>query len=104
MTDRIDRIEAILERIAEQQEQAQQLVNSNARSIEATSNAIAELRQTQEVDRADFRSSIEDVVGMVGTLATEMHTMQSNILGLQTENRRILERLETHFSDGHGAA
>ncbi len=104
MTDRMDRIEAILERIAEQQEQTQQQVSSNARSIEATSNAIAELRQAQEVDRADFRSSIEDVVGMVGTLATEMHTMQSNILGLQTENRRILERLETHFSDGHGAA
>src|SRR5512147_2525081 len=97
MTDRIDRIEAILERIAEQQEQTQHQVNSNARSIEATSNAIAELRQAQEVDRADFRASIEDVVGIVGTLATEMHTMQSNILWLQTENRRILERLETHF-------
>jgi len=32
-----------------------------------------------------------------------MRQMQSDIRGLQTESRRILERLEQHSSDGHGA-
>jgi uncharacterized protein YoxC len=34
---------------------------------------------------------------------TIIRQMQSDIRGLQTENRRILERLERHLSDGHGA-
>jgi hypothetical protein len=38
----------------------------------------------------------------VGEIVEQVGEMQSAIRGLQTENRRILERLEQHFSDGHG--
>lgn len=72
--------------------------------LEALAETILLAIQQQNGLVTDLRASVADVVGMVGTLAEEMHTMQSEIRGLQTENRRILERLESHFSDGHGAA
>ncbi len=86
MTERLDRLEALAETIllAIQQQQTQ----------------IGDL--TTQV--GDLRESVADTVGMIGSLAQEMHTMQSEIRGLQTENHRILERLEAHCSDGHGAA
>jgi radical SAM superfamily enzyme len=37
---------------------------------------------------------VEDTLSMITTLAEQMGEMQSEIRGLQTENRRILERLE----------
>jgi len=49
--------------------------------------------QLDELTR-DFRASITDVVTMVGNLVGEMHVMQSEIRGLQTENRHILEVLQ----------
>ena len=58
MTDRLDRIEAILEEVATQQRQfridiaeTRSICDSNARAIQANSNAIAELRQTVTDDR-----------------------------------------------------
>ncbi len=72
--------------------------------LEALAETILLAIQQQNGLVTDLRASVADVVGMVGTLAEEMHTMQTEIRGLQTENRRILERLESHFSDGHGAA
>lgn len=81
---RLDRLETLAETIllAIQQQQGQTQENSTQIS--------------------DLRASVQDTVQMVGTLASEMHLMQSEIRGLQTENRRILERLEQHVSNDHG--
>lgn len=79
--------------------------------LEALAETILLAVQQQQTQIGDLRESVADTVGMIGSLAAEMHTMQgeireiqSDIRGLQTENRRILERLEAHCSDGHGAA
>lgn len=117
MTERLDRIERILAETAESQSAAraesthwfnrmQQIVDSNARAIEANTAAISESRQTADEDRAQFRASIEDVVSMIGELGhtasatfERIDQMQSEVRGLQTENRRILERLEQRDRD-----
>lgn len=70
--------------------------------LEALAETILLAVQQQQTQMGDLRESVADTVGMIGSLAEEMHTMQSEIRGLQTENRRILERLEAHFSNGHG--
>ncbi|HEY9648343.1 MAG TPA: hypothetical protein V6C88_18335 [Chroococcidiopsis sp.] len=49
-----------------------------------------------------LRDSVNDTVSMVGSVLNEMHMMQADIRGLQTENRCILEQLERHTGDGHG--
>lgn len=72
--------------------------------LEALAETILLAVQQQQSQVNDLRASVVDLVGMIGNLGTDIHEMQSEVRGLQTENRRILERLETHFSDGHGAA
>lgn len=76
-TERIDRLEALAETIllAVQHQQAES----------------REQRSLIEQMQREMRDSISDVVSMVGTLATEMHNMQSEIRGLQLENRRMLD-------------
>jgi hypothetical protein len=60
--------------------------------------AIQQQKEQQDHDRQEFRESISDVVSMVGSLAQHMDTMQSQmtemqseIRGLQLENRRMLD-------------
>ncbi|MCC5639240.1 hypothetical protein LC593_26130 [Nostoc sp. CHAB 5844] len=88
--DRLDRIEATLERVSQQLDN-QVVVN-------------AELRQSV----GELTSSVSSLIGFANqhqenfmVLATEMREiridmreMQSEIRGLQTENRRILRILE----------
>ena len=74
--DRLDRIEATLDRQLE--------VNAEIRTSVVELRATAEaLLQTVQIHQQNF----EVIVG-------EIRQMQSDIRGLQTENRRIWERLE----------
>lgn len=96
----LDEIKAILLQTAQQQASLQQqlietrqIADSNARSIQANSNAISELV-------TEMRESITDTVGMIGNLAHQadedrqlIREMQSEVRGLQTQGNRILERL-----------
>lgn len=83
MSERLDRLEALAETIllAIQQQQTQ----------------ITEVREQQDRDRQEFREnlreSVDDVVSMIATLANNMSEMQSEVRGLQAENRRILDQL-----------
>ena len=95
-----DEIRDLLAQTALQQQESsdrlartEKIVESNARAIEANANAIAELRQTQEIDRADFRASIEDLVQMVTESAIRHEEHATFIRGLQRENRQILREL-----------
>jgi hypothetical protein len=76
---RLDRLEALSENIllAIQQQQQQ----SQAIQTEIQSN------------RTEMRQSIEDVVQMIATLAESADEDRKLIIGLQTENRRILDHL-----------
>jgi hypothetical protein len=75
-SDRLDRIEAALDRQLE--------VNAEVRTSVVELRATAEaLLQAVQIHQQNF----EVIVG-------EIRQMQSDIRGLQTENRRIWERLE----------
>lgn len=95
MSERLDRLEALAETILQGLQQQREI---NAAMTEA-----------QNVDRAEFRAHVENSWQAVNLIAQNsdrqlalIQEMQSEVRGLQTENRRILERLEQHFSNGHG--
>ncbi|NJR37754.1 MAG: hypothetical protein HC781_01610 [Leptolyngbyaceae cyanobacterium CSU_1_4] len=112
-SDRLDRIEAILERQAQQQsitqaqlaetrqltednarawERVQQLVESNARAIAANSDAIATSRQ-------EMRTNIEDVVSMISTSVEQAEIDRAEF---RATVQQILEALTQRFtSNGH---
>lgn len=88
-----------------------QIANSNAKAIQANSGAIADLRIAMEQQKQELRDQASETVewfsGVVNQADADrviIREMQSEVRGLQVENRRILERLERHRSDGHGVA
>ncbi len=88
-----------------------QIANSNAKAIQANSGAIADLRvlqqQTFEQIEGLARETLEELARMGGEADEDralIQEMQSEVRGLQIENQHILERIEHHLSDGHGAA
>jgi hypothetical protein len=69
---------------------------------ETTLLAIQQLAIQQRDTQAQLTNSVQDLVGMVTQLANDAAEDRKLIIGLQTENRRVLEWLEQHMSDGHG--
>lgn len=61
--------------------------------LEALAETILLAIQQQQAQIDDLRASVVDTVSMIGTLANEMNDMQSEIRGIQSENRRILDIL-----------
>jgi hypothetical protein len=75
---------------------------------ETTLLAIRELSNQQQSLSHQLHEEVTNVVGMVNLLVQNADrqwegftVMQSEIRGLQTENRRILERLEAHNHDNN---
>jgi len=100
---RLDRIEALLGILADRQNSTQQQLDqsaaiSNART-ETIFLAIQQIVEQQQAAQADFRASITDVVQVFTTLAEQVAEMQSEVRGLQTENRRILDILQNRADD-----
>jgi NAD-dependent SIR2 family protein deacetylase len=126
---RIDRLEVmagdILQALREQRQAMQEQREMNAAMQEAQNadrasflqalsqqqDLNAAMQETQNVDRAEFRAHVENTFEAITILAQNgdrqlaaIQEIQSEVRGLQTENRRILERLEAHFADGHGTS
>jgi GAF domain-containing protein len=55
--------------------------------------AIQQQQQQAQNTQTEMRQSIEDVVRMIATLAESADEDRKLIIGLQTENRRILDHL-----------
>lgn len=95
MSERLDRLEAMAETIL--------------LALQRQSETNAAMQEAQNVDRPEFRAHVENTMQAIQILAQTsdrqfalIQEMQSEVRGLQTENRRILERLEAHCSNGHG--
>ncbi|OKH36124.1 hypothetical protein NIES2101_37200 [Calothrix sp. HK-06] len=96
--DRLDRIEATLERVSEQLDN-QVVVNAELRQrttdiTNAVSSLISTANQYQEnftVIFAEIRNMRQDIV----ELRQDTRSIQSQVLELQNENRRILNRLDS---------
>ncbi|WP_373528386.1 hypothetical protein [Nostoc sp.] len=103
MTERLDRIEAILERTAQRAE-------ANTVAIEANAVAIEAIAATIEADRvanAQLRSTVNSLVQVVEIhqlnheatghnfegIVTELREIRTELRGLRTESQRILEYL-----------
>jgi chromosome segregation ATPase len=97
--DRLDRIEALLERMAEEQASYQQqsrvelsevrsLVSSNARAAEANSNAIAELRASLTETRAGIDDAVEMITAISRESAEERQELSQQIQVLVDESRQ----------------
>jgi len=82
MTDRLDRIEAILVDLAEKTQKTEAIANSNARSIEA-------MAQQMAMDREERNAVLE----IIARQQKQLDRHQRILKGLQTENRRILDLL-----------
>jgi hypothetical protein len=111
MTERLDRIEAILLQNTSQIStllEAQVKVQQNFIELQNhVDTGIAALRQAQQRTQEqldafirDTRASIDDLVQMgldtyqlVADNSNAIRTMQSEVRGLQVENRRILQEL-----------
>jgi uncharacterized membrane protein YccC len=69
---------------------------------ETTLLAIQQLALQQRNTQTELTNSIQDLVSMMAQLANDATEDRKLITGLQTENRRILERLEQHINNSHG--
>jgi hypothetical protein len=107
MTDRLDRIEAMLEALAaDRVERTRQQTDWETRMEErqtlweertadlhedmlATLRMVHTLAEEGQRDRAEIRADRSDI----RTMQTEIREIQADIRGLQIENRRILDYL-----------
>ncbi len=88
-TEMIDRISKKVEANAEAINRISQKVEANTEAIAAQDLKIDRL--TQQMDRAT--EIFIDSMGVMRTMQTNIETMQSEIRGLQLENRRIIDRV-----------
>jgi chromosome segregation ATPase len=87
--DRLDRIEAVLDRLA-------LTVESNAANICELSQT--QLRMMQEFseyrrDMTEMRADVREMATAQTQVLQRIDEMQTEVRGLQTENRRILDRV-----------
>lgn len=127
MTDRLDRIEAILSNIAErqdrfqqqlervdqQQDRTQQQIDSNARAIEANSAAIASSRQETTELKALLREEVGNLVTMIvdssnntteqfERIERQFEQDRAERLALSADVRSLVEAMRERFrSNGH---
>ncbi|ASC71688.1 hypothetical protein XM38_026420 [Halomicronema hongdechloris C2206] len=69
------------------------LVESSARTIEANSNEIVAIQRRQEQGDQQLRTSIDDVVEMIGNLGQHIDESQQQQAERQAETDQLLQRL-----------
>ena len=98
-SDRIDRIEALLERFIDvnvaNQREIQQLVTSNSRSIQALADRIVELSLAQEEaaeERAELRQATIGIANLLSSLDEDRPTVLRKLSTIETKLDLLLER------------
>jgi chromosome segregation ATPase len=106
-TNRLDRLEALAERLLEIAQHQQMQGIRHEGEIGDLKQSTADLRAST----ADLRASTADLVSMVGTLAdqqseisTEIRGIVSEIRGLRLESSRILDHLFNRQDGGSSEA
>ena len=70
------------------------------RLLKATQSQLERLAANQQMQQQDTQL----ILHRMEIVQSSISEMQAEVRGIQTETRRILERLEQHFSDGHGGS
>jgi predicted nucleic acid-binding Zn-ribbon protein len=106
---RLNLIEALTLEIAAANLRHDRAIDQNKAAITRHDEEFSRINNAIEQLTTETRASINDLVNMIGTLGQNadrhwesIQEMQAEVRGLQTENRRILEHLEQHMSNGHG--
>ncbi|GEM_PF-1753573 len=86
--NRLDRLEIIVEKILEGLQETKQRTDSNARAIEALSNAFKEEREERQRDRARLYQ-----------LLSELATAQASFYSTQATMNQRLEELDKRQGD-----
>ncbi|RUS97968.1 hypothetical protein DSM106972_081870 [Dulcicalothrix desertica PCC 7102] len=96
--DRLDRIEATLERVSQQLDN-QVVVNAELRQRTTDiANAVSSLISTANQHQENFMVIVSEIRNMrqdIVELRQDTRSIQSQVLELQNENRRILNRLDS---------
>jgi uncharacterized membrane protein YqiK len=96
-SSRLDRIERILEQLTLRSEATDQQIASNARAIEANSNALAETRRLLEESGQRTDEHIQDL--------TQMFFSQVELAAAdRAEMRRMIEEMYGNRSNGNGSS
>ena len=90
MSERLDRIEAILERIAEQRAADMRAI---AEQREADRREMAEQRAADRQEMAELRKTVTALVEIVEIDRQKFDEIITYVRGIQVENSRILERV-----------
>ena len=102
-SDRLDRMESLLERFIEtsvaNQREIQQLVTSNSRSIQALSDEFVEHKLTTAEERQELREAIqrlttlnEGVFNLLSSLDEDRPTILRKLNSIENKVDRLLER------------
>jgi ABC-type transporter Mla subunit MlaD len=95
--DRLDRIEATLDRVSQQLDN-QVVVNAELRQTAVQLTSSVDTLMQGMTTLVGITNNLTQVVVSnqeeILSIRTDMREMQSEVRGLQTENRRILDRLE----------
>jgi uncharacterized protein YoxC len=94
-----------LESLEEEMETVKDLLMSAARYAESANQRLDRVSVQQETNTLAIGQLVNAVSRLTETsdqALKAIQEMQSEVRGLQTENRRILDRLERHMGDGHG--
>jgi predicted nuclease with TOPRIM domain len=95
-SDRLDRIERIVESMATGQVQTNHTVNQLSQIQLRMMEELGEHRRNMLEMRADMqemRADMREIRADMREMRADMQEMQSEVRGLQTENSRILDRL-----------
>jgi chromosome segregation ATPase len=105
LPDRLDCIESALEDLTEQvqtaasdRQELKALVESTAKIAESNAKAI----EAAASDRATLRTSIDELATVAGQTLRPIEEMQSEVRGLQLDNRRMLDHLFGQSEDDNG--
>lgn len=98
-SNRLDRIEALLESIAQRLEETRAIANSNAKSIEAISNERKEFERELNRDRARFYQSMSNLASAQANMATTHAEFQSNFYARQEDLDRRQDELSRRQGD-----
>lgn len=89
MSERLDRIEAVLDKLAEQKEADQQAMAE----FRAAVASLAQVRESDQQEIIDLRSAVTSLVQIAEIHQQNYDRIWDEIRGLRTESQRILEYL-----------
>ena len=99
-SDRLDRVEALLAQMAEQQVRTQQVIDSNSRAIEANSVAIAETRAIAQANSEAVSALLQRMDTGFNEVIQMMTQLANDAAADRAELRLLIEAIAGNSKNG----